>query len=308
MKGLAILCPGQGNQHPAMFDHLGGSQPAERVMETAAAVLGSHPVTYYRQLSTQDSFTNRPAQLLIATLQMATWATLQDQLPLPRVLLGYSMGELVAYGCAGSLSLAATLTLIERRATLMDEVSPHPAGLIAVRGLNRQGIEVLCRATSAETAIINGPDHFILGGPEEALRACESSPLAARATTLKRLQVSVPSHTRWLDEAGRNFAKELSCSALRAPAVPVLAGVSGAVVRTRDDAIQALSRQVSQPINWQACLRTAIEMGCGVFLELGPGNALSKMLQEMSADVKVRSVDDFRSLQGVADWAAKQLC
>jgi [acyl-carrier-protein] S-malonyltransferase len=187
----------------------------------------------------------------------------------------------------------------------MDEVSPHPAGLMAVRGLARQEVNALCRATGVEVAIINSPDHFILGGPEEALRDCESSPFTARATTLKRLQVTVPSHTSWLSEASRTFGGELTTSSLHAPDPPVLAGVSGAVVRTREDAILALARQISQPINWLACLQTAIEMGVGVFLELGPGNALSKMLQEIAPDAKVRSTEDFRSLQGIAAWAMK---
>jgi [acyl-carrier-protein] S-malonyltransferase len=78
------------------------------------------------------------------------------------------------------------------------------------------------------------------------------------------------------------------------------------VVRTREQAITALNQQISNPINWMACMQTAIEMGCSVFLELGPGNALSKMLQDLFPDISVRSMDDFRSLNGVATWVEKQ--
>ena len=306
MKGLGILCPGQGNQHPAMFDKLLNCPAAESALESAVSAFGSHPGEYLRQLAPQDLFCNRPAQLLIGTLQMATWAALCERLPLPNVFAGYSMGELAAYGCAGALGLEETLALMARRAMLMDEASPRPAGLLAIRGPGREQVDALCRASGCEIAIINNPDHFVLGGPAETLDRCENSPLAAKATTVKRLQVNVPSHTSWLYEAGRHFTDELHASSLNDPPYPVLAGVSGSVVRSREQAISALGQQISNPINWMACMQTAVEMGCGVVLELGPGNALAKMVQEAFPDISVRSVEDFRSLEGVVAWVEKQ--
>jgi hypothetical protein len=71
-----------------MFDKLVGSPAAESAMDAAATVLGCHPVAYYQQLSLRDSFSNRPAQLLIGTLQMSMWMALRDQLPVPQVFLG----------------------------------------------------------------------------------------------------------------------------------------------------------------------------------------------------------------------------
>lgn len=306
MKGLGIFCPGQGNQHPAMFDKLLHCPAAEHALQLASPAFNSHPHAYLQQLAPQDLFCNRSAQLLIGTLQMATWTALREMLPLPNVFAGYSVGELAAYGCAGALGIEETLALMAKRAMLMDETSPRPSGLLAVRGLGREQVDSLCRSAGCEIAIINNPDHFVIGGPEESLIRCENTPLAAKATTIKRLQVSVPSHTSWLNEAGRLFNDELSASSLSDPPCPVLAGVSGTVVRTREQAISALALQISNPINWMACMRTTIEMGCGVILELGPGSALTKMLQDIFPDISVRSVEDFRSLEGVAAWVEKQ--
>ena len=306
MKGIGILCPGQGHQHPAMFDKLSSCPVAESVMLTASSVFGCHPCEYLQKLSSQDLFCNQPAQLLIGTLQMVTWAALRERLPLPKVFAGYSMGELSAYGCAGALSIEETLNLMARRATLMDDESPPASGLMAIRGLSREEVDSVCSSTGAKIAIINSPDHFVIGGPEEVLIHCENSPLANKATTIKRLQVKVPSHTSWLCEASRQFEGELNTSSLSAPSQPVLAGVNGSVVRTREQAIAALNQQISNPINWVACMQTAVEMGCTVFLELGPGNALAKILQDIFPDITVRSVEDFRSLEGVATWVEKQ--
>jgi [acyl-carrier-protein] S-malonyltransferase len=306
MKGLGIFCPGQGNQHPDMFDKLLNCPDAQCVMQSAASVFGCHPVEYLQQLTPPDLFCNQPAQLLIGTLQIATWGALREMLPSPSLFAGYSMGELAAYGCAGALSVEETLALIEKRATRMNSVAPQPSGLLAIRGLNRSQVDFLCNSTGVEIAIVNSPDHFVVGGPEKAVSLCEKNPLLLKATTIKRLQVTVPSHTSWLREASRLFEEELIASAISAPPQAVLAGVSGSVIRTREQAITALCQQIATPINWMACMQTAIEMGCDVILELGPGNALTKMLRDVFPDISVRSVEDFRSLEGVATWVGKQ--
>ena len=306
MTGLGILCPGQGNQHPDMFDKLLGCTAAESSLQSASAVFGCHPIDYLQQLSEQELFSNHSAQLLIGTLQMATWAELRDKLPHPKVFAGYSMGELAAYGCAGALSLTETLTLMQQRAALMDAAVPQASGLLALRGLNRQQIDALCSAVGIEIAILNSPDHFVLGGPDAGLKQVEDHPLASKATTCKRLQVTVPSHTSLLTAASSEFAACLNESALKAPPHPVLAGVSGTVVRSREQAVEALQQQISHPINWIACMQTAVELGCSVFLELGPGNALAKIMQDLFPAITVRSVEDFRSLKGVATWVEKQ--
>ena len=52
---------------------------------------------------------------------------------------------------------------------------------------------------------------------------------------------------------------------------------------------------------------TIVERGIRVVLEIGPGAALAKMLQVRHPEITVRSVAQFRSMQGVATWLARQL-
>ena len=91
------------------------------------------------------------------------------------------------------------------------------------------------------------------------------------------------------------------------PAIPVLAGISGAPVRTRETAITTLATQLSSTLDWLACMHAAYEMGARVFLELGPGKALTRMLLDTHPNVAARSVDEFRSLDGVYYWVQQHL-
>lgn len=306
MSGLAILCPGQGGQHPGMFDRFAGDAAAERVLGDAASVLGEDPRALVKR-EAAPLFENRLAQPLVCVATLAAWAVLAAQLPRPRLFAGYSVGELAAYGCAGALSAAETLRLAVTRAACMDAAGGAPAGLLAVRGLGRERIEALCAEHAAVIAIVNGPEHFVLGARAPVLADLETAARARGARRVRRLPVTVAAHTPWLREAGAAFAAALGAGAMRDPPVPVLAGVSGAPVRTRVEAIATLSAQLYTPVDWRACLQAAWEMGARVFLELGPGSALTRIAQEELPEARARSIEEFNSLQGIGRWVTGAL-
>jgi [acyl-carrier-protein] S-malonyltransferase len=306
MSGLAILCPGQGGQHPAMLELALGSAPGAATVARAAAALGWDPVARVRA-GGPALFENAVAQPLVALAELATWAALREGLPGPRLHAGYSLGELAAYGCAGALAPEETVALAAARARVMDAAAPAGGGLVALRGLSLARAEALARAAGAEVAIANGPDHCVVGGDGAALAAIERSAAAAGATTVQRLPVGVPAHTALLAAAVAPFAAALERSALADPPLPVLAGVSGAPVKTRAAAVAALSAQLAHRFEWGRCLAAAGEMGCTVFLELGPGSSLARMAAEAVPHARARSVADFRSLEGVLRWTRAAL-
>jgi [acyl-carrier-protein] S-malonyltransferase len=307
MTRLAILCPGQGGQHRAMFDRVAAEPAAQTVLAEASTIVGMDVVDWTRAAANESLFVNRFAQPLLCGVMLATWEVLRPELPAPVVLAGYSVGELAAYGCAGALSAADTVALAQQRAACMDAAGDGPASLAAVLGLGRACVEARCREFGVEIAIVNGPDHFILGGPSERLEKMLTQVGTQAAVTTRRLPVAIPAHTSWLRVASVTFVTALARSALAAPAVPVLAGVSGAAVRDRDTAIATLSAQLSTTVDWSACMRAAYEMGARVFLELGPGTALTRLLRDQYSDVAARSVDEFHSLRGAGDWVRQQL-
>ncbi len=302
--GLCVLCPGQGGQHPQMLQLLEGDPIARCVLDESAAVLGEDPRDWLQ--SSQTLHLNRIAQPLLCAAQLAAWSVLKERLPPPRLFAGYSIGELAAYGCADALASGELVRLARQRAVLMDAADQDASGLLAISGLDSTQIERLCQAQDAEVAIINGHDRFVLGASEHALAGLQ---LAAEALGGKvtRLPVSLASHTSRLAAASEGFRRSLSESPLKGPAVPVLAGISGLPVHTREAAIDSLSRQISSTLNWAACLDALPEMGCSLVLELGPANALSRMVRERWPTLPARSVSEFHSLQGVVDWVERWL-
>jgi [acyl-carrier-protein] S-malonyltransferase len=295
---LAVLCPGQGGQHAAMFARVADAPAAASVLAAARKVLGASAHT----LAADDArYTNAIAQPLVCAGTLAHWQLLRAQLPTPVLVLGYSVGELAAHAVAGSMEIDTCLQLAATRARLMDAASPDHAGLMAVAGLPLHVLEVLCQTHGAAIAIVNGDDHAVLGGPHAALQALGDA-AQAQGARITQLPVRVPAHTPWLRAAADAFAVELNNAAVHAPRLRVLAGIDARAVTTRALVVDTLAAQIAQTVRWYDVLVQAAERGACVFLELGPGSALARMARDIVPGCEARSVEDFHSTQGVVEW------
>jgi len=300
---LAVLCPGQGAQHPAMLDLALAHADGRRVLEATAAALSEDPRAWLADDATM--FANANAQPLICAGQLAQWAVLRRALPTPRAFAGYSVGELACYGLADAVEAGTLAQLARQRAVAMNAVATRrPGGLVALRGLARAAVAALCAGLEAEVAIAIADDAFVVGGTEAALAAILTR-AAGRGAQATCLRVGVASHTPLLASAVAPFRATLQRSPLRAPSVPIVAGVDAEPVTTRERAIATLAAQVAQTVEWAQCLDALYERGCRVYLELGPGHALSRMVSARFDDADARAVDDFSSVDAVAAWAAK---
>ena len=307
---LAILCPGQGEQHPGMLALIAGNPTAEKIFAEGARALGTD---VREALSAPDQIhVNAIAQPLLCLTELATWAALREAVPTPMAFAGYSVGELASYACAGAMSAAQLAILAATRANLMDAANAAnsaPSGLLAVRGLHRAEIDVLCKVENnhhaAWVAIVNANDAFIIGGEDSTLNALADR-ARLRGAQITRLKVSVASHTPLLAAAVQPFRAALERAEFLTPNSPVTAGISASFVTSRSNAIVTLSEQLAGPILWSQCLESLYERGCRVYLELGPGRALARMAQAHLGDsIEARSVDEFRSLDGVAKWVGQ---
>ena len=308
MTRLAILCPGQGGQGPAMFD-LARSDAAAFARAEAWLRGAEGPVAQSSlpELLSHPSamFDNRSAQPLVVAATLAAWTLLADRLPRPALVAGYSVGEISAYAVAGVLPVDQAVTVATQRAAIMSEAAACSGeqGMAAVSGIPFDAARALLAQAGCEPAI-DTPAALIAGGLRENLEKLEA--LAVRAgASYKPLPINIASHTSLLAEAVGPL-RELLRAHARAPALPLLAGVSAETVHDGEEAAELLASQTARMIRWSDCLDTIAEARIDVALELGPGNALSRMLRERHPGIACRSVADFRSVNGIVGWVAAQ--
>jgi [acyl-carrier-protein] S-malonyltransferase len=305
---LAILCSGQGRQHPEMFALTGGAPKAANLFEHAATLLGQDPRDFVRSESSDALHHNRAGQILCTLQALAAAAVLGEAMRGRIIVAGYSVGEIAAWGVGGLLDPADTLALVARRAEVMDAATQPGDGLMFIRGLPRGEIDRLCEKFKAAVAIVNPGDAFVIGGSRGVLQAIAGEANAMRATKVVDLPVEVASHTKRLVAASAAFRESLRGISVAFPPAAgtrVLSGIDGSPIISVETGLDKLAAQISQTVQWASCLQGCIEAGATAFLELGPGHALSAMAEGAWRDIPARSLENFRSLQGACAWLAR---
>ncbi|KQT69354.1 acyl transferase [Methylobacterium sp. Leaf465] len=300
---LAVLLSGQGGQHPGMFDLTAALPEAQGVFAAAAPLLGQDPRDLVR--SGKDLHANRIGQILCCVAGLAAWTLVRRAQAARVVVVGYSIGDLAAFGCAGLFAPETVLHLAAARAEAMDAAAGPGYGLAGLRGLPAARAFALAEAQGCHPAIRNAADSVVVGGPVAALDALCAQALAAGAARAVRLPVHIPSHTPLLAEASARFAERLAQAPLATPPRPaprLLSGLDGAAVFRPEAGLPKLAAQVAQTLDWAACLEGVGEFGATRVLELGPGHALATMARAALPEARVHALEDFRQPAGVVQW------
>jgi [acyl-carrier-protein] S-malonyltransferase len=181
-------------------------------------------------------------------------------------------------------------------------------GMLFIRGLSRAVIEGLLAEQDAAIAIINPGDAFVVAGTHAALQSIAAAAQRQGAARVVPVGVEIASHSPLMREASVAFRAQLghvSVAETPTPGTRLFSGIDGAVVLNGPAAVGKLASQLSQPVQWAACLDACVEAGADAFLELGPGRALAEMAANAYPGVAARSVDEFKSLDGVRAWLAR---
>lgn len=302
---LAILCPGQGSQHAAMFQRLLDVEPAKPILARIEELTG---LTLSNLNDPQVLTENRIAQVLVVGHTLALWSSLSDRPTHGLTVAGYSVGDLAAHALAGAISIDDALKLADARGRAMDRAASECGtmlGMTGIRGLSIQAIQEMASDSSVEIALVNGRDHVVVGAPVAALDTLEAKAEAAGAH-IKRLGVRVASHTSYLASAAAEFETVLQQCEWRRPSHRLLSPINGASVTSREQAISSLARQICVHLDWASTMLALSEYGVTATLEFGAGKALTKIMGEEMPSIAARAADDFKTIAGLSTWVARQ--
>lgn len=291
-----------------MFALTGDAPAAADLFVHAATLLGGRdPRVLVRAGSDAALHGNRVGQILCTVQALAATAALQGSLCARRIVAGYSVGEVAAWGVAGAIEPAATLDVVAGRADAMDGASSPGDGMLFVRGLRRTVVDELCLRHGAGIAIVEPGGAFIVGGDRAGLDAIAREARALHAARIVDVAVNVASHTSRLAPAATIFREQLRKVAATppSPGTRLLSGIDGTSVVDAETGLDKLASQISHTVQWAACLESCVEGGTTAFLELGPGRALAEMAGNAYSGIEARSVEDFRTLDGISAWAER---
>ena len=302
-RGLALLFPGQGSQRAKMGKHIAEISPsARKIFAQADEVLESPVSQLCLEGSDQELEDTINAQPAILTTSMAYLAYLRERLEemgrriRPTVIAGHSLGQYTAAVAAGAIDFSDGLRLVRERGRIMAEwARSRPGGLAAVLGMSDQDVRKVCRDASPEgavgLAVLNGPGQTVISGDTSALERAMAL-ARERGGRVARLPISVPSHTPLMRDAARELSRFIQALPFRDPATPLASNISGKLLTTAEEVREELGDQICAAVEWARCVVAMAGEGVGTFVELGPGQVLSRMVRRIRADDRVFSTDD----------------
>jgi [acyl-carrier-protein] S-malonyltransferase len=308
----AFIFPGQGSQKVGMGRALADAFPVCRQTFDEADAALSEPLSRLCFEGPEDRLMlTENTQPAILTVSVAAYRLLSSIGLEPAFAAGHSLGEYSAHVAAGTLSFADAVRMVRRRGRYMQEAVPVGEGaMAAVLGLDAEDVARACEeAADGEVvapANLNGPGQVVIAGTSAAVRRAGDRAKARGAKRVIPLPVSAPFHCALMKPAEDRLAPELRGLEVRDPRVPIVANVDAEPKRDGQAAVEALVRQISSPVRWEAVVRRLASEGVSAYVEVGPGTVLSGLVRKIHRDAVVASLEDPAGLDTVrAVFAAR---
>ena len=296
---IVLLFPGQGAQKVGMAADLAAAFPAARdaltEIDDALGFPLSRMMAEGPEAELQLTHNTQPA---ILAHSVAVMRVVAEKLGPVAAAAGHSLGEYSAYVAAGSLAAPDAARLVRQRGELMYRAGQARHGaMAAVLGLGTAEVEAACAGASSGTegvvvaANLNAPDQTVISGDPAAVARAGDLCKAAGAKRVLPLKVSGAFHSPLMAPAVSGLRVALSNVAFQEPRFPVIANASAGPVSSAADAIGLLADQLTAPVRWVECMRTAADfVPDATFLELGPGSVLTGLLRRILPEAQCISL------------------
>jgi [acyl-carrier-protein] S-malonyltransferase len=326
---VAFLFPGQGSQAAGMGADIFETSPAaRRVFESADEALGialSDLCFHGPDDVLRETINAQPA---IVTVSLALLAALQASLnehtsswssPLvPSYTAGHSVGEYAALVASGALQLKDALRLVRERGRLMHyEGTVCPGGMAAVIGMEEGPLEEVCQEATAQAVVnlprdahpgqgrvsianFNAPGQIVISGEQAALSVAMELAKARGAKRVIPLAVSGAFHSPVMQPAAVGLAQAIEQTEVHDASIPIIGNMHAKPLTKAQEIREELAQQIAAPVQWTRTIEYLAGAGVTIFLEIGPGQALTGMVKRIAKSVTTLNVSSGADIEKVA--------
>lgn len=217
-----------------------------------------------------------------------------DRGALPDYVAGHSLGEFNALLAAEVFDFRTGLELVRKRAQLMSQASG--GSMLAVIRFPEASLRKVLSSgyTKVDIANFNSPQQVVVSGDSAEVDRLMGALQEAGATCIK-LRVSAAFHSRQMKPAMESFATFIEGFQFRPPKIPVISNVT-ALPHDAGQLRHHLALQIVSSVKWTESIRYLLRQGAGDFLELGPGNVLTRLIDDIRKHTPAEEIRPVRQV------------
>ena len=277
MAKIGIIFPGQGAQYPGMDEKLYEAYPEIRELyENAEKIFpGITEISFHGTADDLKKTENTQPALYLAELSAAL--ILKKNGIEASALAGFSLGEIPALSFGGAFDYIEGFRIVCKRGEFMSADPGVETAMAAVLKLDGETVEKICASHSGLYPVnYNCPGQITVSGTKEALNDAKAEFTEAGGRVIP-LAVSGAFHSPFMDKASEEFDAFLSTCDIKSPVTTVYANRNAAPY---ENVVETMQAQINHPVLWEKTVRAMAESGVDTFIEVGPGQTLSKFVQK----------------------------
>ena len=305
---LAIVAPGQGAQTPGFLapwldDPVFGSR-----IDWLSAVAGLDLAYYGTQADADTIRDTAVAQPLLVAAGMLSALALfphpADAYGRVGAAAGHSVGEITAAAGVRVITAEQAMVFVRERGRAMAEAAKATAtGMTAVLGGEAEDVLSTLEKHGLTPANVNGAGQVVAAGTDEQLTALEKEP--PPGARLRPLSVAGAFHTVHMAPAVEVLRRHAHAISTHDPRTRLLSNRDGRVVHDGREVLARLVDQVSNPVRWDLCQQTMLDLGVTGLLEVPPAGTLTALAKRALPGVETFALKTPDQLDDARDFAER---
>lgn len=301
-SNVAFIFPGQGSQYVGMGkDFYDNYDIAKDYFNRANKILDIDLKEICFNGPEAKLTETQNTQPAIFTVSVIGYQLLKSKNIVPELVAGHSLGEYSALYAAGVYDFETGLKLVRKRGELMSKaVSEGSKGkMAAIIALDRKKIEEICSKVEGvcQLANINSPLQIVISGEEKAIDQAVELANQSGAKKVVELNVSSAFHSKLMEPAKKKLAEYINTLEFKSPQIPIIANSTADFVNTEKEIVNALKKQLTNPVRWVESMELANNNGIEKAVEVGPGRVLKTLMRRIDRSIKTYNLEDKASLE-----------
>ena len=305
---LAIVAPGQGSQTPGFLAPWVEIPKVRELLAWWSAVADIDLIRLGTVADAEEIKETENAQPLIVAAGLVGALSIfphpSDAFNKVAVTAGHSVGELTAAAGARAITAESAMVLVRERGKAMAEASARVAtGMSAVLGGERDRVIAAIEKLGLTAANENGAGQIVAAGDLAALEQLAAS--APEGSRVRALSVAGAFHTHYMSSAVERLAMLSRSVTVRDPRTRLLSNKDGAVVHHGREVLERIVGQISNPVRWDLCMETMVDLGVTAVIEVPPAGTLVGLIKRAMPGVETLALKTPEDIPAALDLVAR---